>query len=66
MPVGGRNGYITPAVLGDPNSAERGVKSVVAHWLADWLHSPCRLGGPHLCRAGGTMCGGPRVGGVAT
>ena len=65
MPVGGRNRYITPAVLGVPNSAEREVKSVVPHWWADWLHNPCRLVGPHLFRARRTMCGGPRVGGVA-
>ena len=53
MPVGGRNGYITPAVLGVPNSAERGVKSVVAHWWADWLHNPCRLGVPTSSERGG-------------
>ena len=66
MPVGGRNGYITPAVLGVPNSAERGGQCVVAHGWAEWLHNPCRLGDPQLFRAGMKMCGCPLVGGVAT
>ena len=25
---------------------------VVAHWWAEWLHNPCRLGGPQRFRAG--------------
>ena len=66
MPIGGQISYITFAVLGLPNSSERGGKSKVAHWWAEWLHNPCRLGGPQLFRAGRKICGGPRVGGVAT
>ena len=66
MPIGGLGGYITRAVLGVPNSSERGGKFEVAHWWAEWLQNPCRLGGPQLFRAGRKICGGPLAGGVAT
>ena len=46
-PVNGQIGYITPAVWGVPNASERGTKSEVAHKWTDWLHHPCRLGGPN-------------------
>ena len=52
MPIGRLGGYITPAVLGVPNSSERGGKFEVAHWWAEWLHNPCRLGDPQLITAG--------------
>ena len=38
----------------------------MAHKWARRLHNPCRLGGPHRFRAGGTIRGGPQVGKVAT
>ena len=52
-PTCGQNGYVTPAVSGNPSAAERGAKSEVAHKWAKWLRHPCRLGDPHRCRAGG-------------
>ena len=52
-PTSGRNGYLTPAVLGSPTASERGAKSEVAHKWANWLPHPCRIGEPHRFRAGG-------------
>ena len=52
MPIGGRSGYISPAILGVPNSSERGGISEVGHSCAEWLHNPCRLGGPQLFKVG--------------
>ena len=51
-PTNGQIGYITPAVWGVPNALEWGTKSEVAHKWADWLHHPCRIGGPRRFRAG--------------
>ena len=65
-PTSGRSGYLTPAVSGIPSTAERGVKSEVAHKWAKWLPHPCRIGEPHRCRAGGKIRSGPQVGKVAT
>ena len=65
-PTSGRIGYITPAVWGVPNALERGTKSEVAHKWADWLHHPCRMGGPQRFRAGNKIRRGPQVGGLAT
>ena len=62
--VGG-GGTPTPPFV-DPNPAERGTESEVAHKWARWLHNPCRLGDPHRFRAGGRIRGGPQVGKVAT
>ena len=39
---------------------------MVAHAWAEWLHNPCRLGGPALFRAGRIIKSGPMVGPVAT
>ena len=39
----GRNGRITPAVLGVPNASKHGTMLEVAHNGADWLRNPCRL-----------------------
>ena len=50
---------------GSPSLRRRGPKSEVAHLWAQWLCSPCRLGDPHRCRAGGEMRSGPLVGKVA-
>ena len=55
-----------PPPLVDPNPAERGTESEVAHKWARWLHNPCCLGDPHRFRAGGRIRGGPQVGEVAT
>ena len=65
-PTSGRNGYLTPAVLGSPTAAERGAKSEVAHKWAKWLPHPCRIGEPHRFRAGGKIRSGPQVGEMAT
>ena len=65
-PTSGQGGYITPAVWGVPTASKRGAKSQVAHKWARWLHSPCRLGGPHRFKAGDKIRGGPQVGKVAT
>ena len=65
-PTSGQGGYITPAAWGVTPASERGAESKVAHKWARWLHNPCRLGGPHRFRAGGTIRGGPQVGKVAT
>ena len=64
--VGKVVGYITPAAWGVPTASDHGEESQVAHKWARWLHNPCRLGGPHRFRAGGTIIGGPQVGKVAT
>ena len=65
-PISGQGAYITAAALGVPTASERGAESEVAHKWARWLHNPCRLGGHHCCRAGGTIRSGPQVGKVAT
>ena len=65
-PTSGQGGYITPAAWGVPTASERGAESEMAHKWARWLHNPCRPGGPHRFRAGGTITGGPQVGKVAT
>ena len=54
------------AALGVPTASGWAAESDVAHKWARWLHNPCRLGGPHHFRAGGTIKGGPQVGKVAT
>ena len=64
-PASGQGGYITPAASGVPSASQRGAESEVAHKWARWLHNPCRLGGPHRFRAGGTIRSGPQVGKVA-
>ena len=64
-PTSGQGGYITPAALGVPTASGRGAESQVAHKWARWLHNPCRLGGTHRFRAGGTKKSGPQVGKVA-
>ena len=65
-PTSGQIGYLTPAVSGSPTTAQRGAKPEVAHKWAKWLPDPCRIGEPHLCRAGGKIRSGPQVGKVAT
>ena len=65
-PTSGQSGYVTPAVSGIPDAAERGGESEVAHKWAKWLRHPCRLGDPHRFRAGGKIRSGPLVGKVAT
>ena len=65
-PTSGQIGYLTPAVSGSPTIAERGAKSEVAHEWANWLPHPCRIGEPHLCRAGSKIRSGPQVGEMAT
>ena len=65
-PTSGQSGYLTLAVSGSPTAAERGAISEVAHKCANWLPQPCRIGGPHHCRAGGKTRSGPQVGKVAT
>ena len=64
--VWGAVGGGTPPPFVDPNPAERGTESEVAHKWARWLHNLCRLGDPHRFRAGGRIRGGPQVGKVAT
>ena len=54
------------AVLGVPNTPERGGKSAVAHEWADCLHHPCRLGGPQRFRAGDKMSHRPQTGALTT
>ena len=66
-PTSGQGGYITHTAWGVPTASKRGgAQSQVAHKWARWLHNPCRLGGPHRFKAGGTITGGPQVGKVAT
>ena len=36
------------------------------HKGADWLHNPCRLGGPQRFRAGNNIRSGPQMGELAT
>ena len=62
----GPSSYVTPAVSGIPNAAERGAKSEVAHKWATWLRQPCPLGDFHRFTAGGMIRKGPLVGKVAT
>ena len=65
-PRNGQGGYITPAAWGVPTASKREAESEVTHKWARWLHYPCRLGGPHLFKAGGRIRSGPQVGKVAT
>ena len=51
---------------GVTNALERGTKSEVAHKWMDWLHHPCRMGGPQPFRAGDKTRSGPQVDGLAT
>ena len=57
---------MTPAAWGVATASERRAKSEVAHQWARSLQISCRLGGPHLFRAGGRIRGDPEVGKVAT
>ena len=52
--------------MGVPNSSQRKGKFDVAHLGAQCLRNSCRLGGPHLFRAGRIISGAPLVSGVAT
>ena len=61
-----KDGYLTPPVSGSPTTAERGVKSEVAHKWAKWLPHPCRIGEPQRFKAGGKIRSGPQVGEMAT
>ena len=61
----GRQGYVTPAALGVPDTSKWGTKSEVAHKWAQWLCNICRLGGPRHVRAGNKIRSGPQVGPVA-
>ena len=65
-PTSGQGGYITLAAWGVPTASKQGAQSMVAHKWARWLHSPCRVGGPHRFKAGGGIRGGPQVRKVAT
>ena len=65
-PTSGHIGYISLAVLGDPNASKRGTKSAMAHKCADWLHHPHRLGGPQRFKAGDKISTGPQVERLAT
>ena len=58
-PTSGLVGYITPAAWGVPTASKQGAQSEVAHKWARCLYNPCRLGGPHRFRAGGTIRGHP-------
>ena len=49
---------MTPAAWGIPTASQRGAESEVAHKWARWLHTPCRLRGPHRFRAGGGIRSG--------
>ena len=62
----GRGGYITRATYGVSNVSERGGKTEVAHPWAQWLHNPCRLGGPQRFKAGDKIRNGSKVAHVAT
>ena len=62
-PTCGRTGCITPAYRGSPMLHSGGTKSEVAHMWADWLHLPCRIGGPQCSIAGDKIRCGPHVGG---
>ena len=64
-PTSGQGGYITLAARAVPTASERRADSEVAHKWPRWLHNPCRLGGPHRFRAGGTIRSGPQLGKVA-
>ena len=43
-----------------------GTKSARAHKWADWLHNPCRPGGPQRYKGGNKIRSGPQVGRLAT
>ena len=45
---------------GGRNTSERGAKSQVDHKWAQWVHNPCRLGGPQGFRAGEKIRSGPQ------
>ena len=45
-PTSGQIGYTTLTVWGLPKASKWGTKSALASKLADWLHNPCRPGGP--------------------
>ena len=62
----GQSGYVTPAVTGIPTASERGAKSEMAYWWANWLCHPCGLRDAHCFRAGGKIRRGPLAGKVAT
>ena len=55
---------MAPAAWGVPTASGRGAESEVAHKWGEWLHNPCRLGGPNRFRAGGRIRSGPQVGKV--
>ena len=57
-------GYITFAVWGYPDASQRGTISIVVHKWVDWLHSPCRLGGPQHFRVEDEVGIGPHVSGL--
>ena len=65
-PTSRQIGYVTPTVLGVPTASQQGTKSELAHKWADWLHNPCRLGGPQRFRADDKDKSGPQLGGLAT
>ena len=68
-PTSGQIGYITLAMWMVPNASERGTKSTMAHKWADWLHHPCRAGGPErfmrhraaIHKLAFTVDGGPKA-----
>ena len=51
-PTSGPSGYINFAVRGVRNASKRATKSEGVHNWANWLHHPCRLGGPQCFGAG--------------
>ena len=57
---------MTPDGWEVPTASQRGAESEVAHEWVRWLHSPCRLGGPHHFRAGRRIISGPQVGKMVT
>ena len=65
-PTWGRIGYITLALWGVPNASQRGTRSQVLNMWADWLHHPCRMGGPQHFRAGNKIKCAPQEGEWAT
>ena len=66
-PTSGQSDNLTPAVLGIRTAAEQGQKSEVAQkWEKSGYLTPCRIGDPHRCIAGGKIRSGPQVGKVAT
>ena len=51
---------------GSPMLHSRGLNQKWPTKWADWLHHPCRLGGPQCFTAGDKIKSGPQVGGLAT